>query len=333
MVVSPNMDFIPEPVWGRLLLRRCSDGSFGIHDPIHWPQLWDSERRPWYATMPRSPMANGWDRPFFEPVDPSRFGPVDNAGGTKLYLITERHGSEIVLQLQAIMEKAEHYWKKPGVTEDLRWLYDGCDKAYGLLSYPATLRDCVRTFSNVQRFYRMMTGYFNWIDVIDEARTGDPRVRKDLMGAFVSQPGHVAHLFRLGIPVWHFRQPLTMYEHMAVLRWVTFTQPSASIPSAHGLFSDGVSWEGLAGHHLQYIDKEAFNQTDVETIPMPRTWQKFGDRIPSVGSSSSARLPSKGMIFIEHLEIIILIWLNRWIRGPWYPWGPRRPIEVRGPRA
>lgn len=288
VIVSPNMNFIPEPVWGRVQLRRCSDGTFGYHDPIHWPQLWDPNKFPWYATMPRSPMDDGRDRPFFEPVDPARFLAVGGAGSTKLYIIAEDYRAEITPQLRNHMEKTDVYAKKPGVTEDLRWLRERLDQAYGLLAHPATLRDCVRMYADVQRSYRMMVGFFNWIDALDASKLQSLNAREDFMGAFVSQPSHVINLFRLGIPVWHFRQPRTLYDRTIILCWVPFTAPPSSLPSGSGVFSDGVAWDGLAGHqgHLRYIDSQVFDRGDVETTPVPTRYQRFAGRIPSAGSSS-----------------------------------------------
>ena len=39
VVTSPNMDYIPEIVYGNIEVFRRGDGHFGLHDPIRWPQM------------------------------------------------------------------------------------------------------------------------------------------------------------------------------------------------------------------------------------------------------------------------------------------------------
>ncbi|THG97163.1 hypothetical protein EW026_g4788 [Hermanssonia centrifuga] len=39
MITSPNVEFVPLPIWGTIKLRMRADGRFGIHDPVNCPQM------------------------------------------------------------------------------------------------------------------------------------------------------------------------------------------------------------------------------------------------------------------------------------------------------
>lgn len=54
IVTSPNMNFIPEPPLGRVVVRVKTDGKFGKEDPLNWPQLFaDDPHLVFLSCIPR----------------------------------------------------------------------------------------------------------------------------------------------------------------------------------------------------------------------------------------------------------------------------------------
>ncbi|THG97080.1 hypothetical protein EW026_g4855, partial [Hermanssonia centrifuga] len=104
LVTSPNVDWIPRPVYGMVSVSLRHDARFGIHDPILWPQVFVKQSR--YSWLCAVMLTNEdvviESVSFVEPVEIAQESGL--FGGSPIYMgpVGERH-------LQAIARRCNFY--------------------------------------------------------------------------------------------------------------------------------------------------------------------------------------------------------------------------------
>lgn len=287
VVTSASNTFIPQPVWGRISLVRCADGSFGQNDYMHWPQLFVDERGLRYLpAMPKTSDNSLDDGEMFTPMQKAHFvvthsvtevplGVVDKYQRVKLQEVIHRLQVKVYEVLDED-DKDEH--------DELSWLWVTLTTSWERLAYPATRRDLVTAYCNVQRMYRTIRGYLTWYTDLCGPLNGRKPLVHDLVGAFTTDIAVATTLKKIGVPVWHMRGPRTFTDEHVILGWTDFTLPPESL-NAPGVFSGGTLHECIAGpRHLRFIRSHAFNYQDIEKVPMPAKWKVFS-AAPTTSSS------------------------------------------------
>ena len=131
-------------------------------------------------------------------------------------------------------DNSEHY-------SELRWLWITLTSAWERLAYPATRRDVVIAYCNVQRVHRTIRAYLTWFMELFGPNSESKPSREDLMGAFTTDLSIAAKLMKIGCPVWHMRRPTTFTEEHVVVRWVNPVRPPDALKDP-GVFSGNALW-------------------------------------------------------------------------------------------
>ncbi len=257
IVTSPNVRFIPLPLYGEVVVSMKCDGNFGIPDPIHWPQIFSPNTRyAWLSAIQRmQEPASSTAHTMWQALHPDEFRILCNS-------IVRTIGTVSLTRREAPREfvgplynRVAAFERRCGVNQELRHLTDSMQDAFLRLDYPSTFRDLVRQVAVVQRFWKMSTAWLEWhvkiwhnyvfeSDPASHASHAD-RTRKDPMGAFTTDIDVVQKFVRAGIPVWFMRRPETLTKDDVVVEVVSLTEP-CQIPNTNGIFRSFPLFTGTA---------------------------------------------------------------------------------------
>lgn len=288
VVTSATNAFVPEPVWGRVCLTRCADGSFGKYDYMHWPQLFvDVQGFHYLPAMPRTSDSSLDDSETFTPMLKAHFVVTHSVTEVPLGIVEKAQREKLKRVISRLKVKVFEVFDQDDEDrhDELNWLWVALTNAWERLAYPATQRDLIVAYCNVQRMYRTIRAYLTWYVDLCGPLTGRKPPAYDLMGTFTTDPVVATTLKNIGVPVWHMRSPRTFTDEHIILGWKDFTLPPKGL-NEPGVFSGGTLFDGIAGPcHLRFIHTCAFNYQDVEKVPMPTQWAPFS----TTPSSSSSR--------------------------------------------
>lgn len=163
IITSPNMSFIPEPLYdvgAVITVSRMPDGHFGSVDPLHWLQMLPSDTSlSWMAAIRRAPFSR--EHPYicmWHVLKPEDFETqIDHRG-----IVTEITRGPLLRNVRDIMRSVEQFKSENGFNEELEWLASTMQNAMDRLIHPSTYRDIVCQHACVQRFYLYATAWLDW---------------------------------------------------------------------------------------------------------------------------------------------------------------------------
>ena len=314
-VSTPNATFIPEIVQGLITVCLRDDGSFGKHDPSHWPQLFVWQH-PYLATVPKRPTSTLdtltnpcphlaiWTQP-----TPDDFVPLPNAPAFG------RLRPEFLDALQPLVSKissdVSNYVLPPLTAVDkttLRRFEVEMAMAWErLLRTSATFRDQLLQVCIVRRYWLLCSGFMTFYDLLGRERGTDPLPFKgDVMGAWTSEPRVVQMLFSLGVPVWMVRSNRLVPSDIRVSKLAAMsTTHTICDVKFHGAEP---AYQGLVGvRHLEITfmagelmclsggDRDPCGYRDLAVLPTA----SISDPNEYVPFSQSSRPPLRGWRSLE----------------------------------
>lgn len=217
VVTIPNMDFVPEPVWGIITMTTREDGLFGVHNPIYWPQIFVSQRSmSYFAAIPRGPSV-ARDNIMFTQMTGNDFTVLQSVLEMPLGVVSDAFRREMTDAMEFLVppQVQAARARRDLDTKDLFWPWTMAYIACNLITHPTTFRDAVRSVQHHQRLCRFIRGWLVWSTELPCRQ----EVRRDLMGAFSTDISVVMELAIRGCPVWHFRLTHTFTEGSSVRRW------------------------------------------------------------------------------------------------------------------
>ncbi|KAJ3477779.1 hypothetical protein NLI96_g10230 [Meripilus lineatus] len=164
VVTTPNADWIPEVLVGRISVSYHEDGRFGAADPTQWPQIYSS-RFPHFCLMPCRPTESYDARHvMWDTLTPLDFRP---AFGCSLASFGVASGN-VIGRLQHLVDdvirRAQEYSDRVNSKGmRIRFTCAAMSDSFNRLSYPATFRDLNRQFISVQRFWKESVAWLTWV--------------------------------------------------------------------------------------------------------------------------------------------------------------------------
>lgn len=287
IITSPNMDFIPQPVYGTLTISLMEDGHFGSADPIHWPQVLDLKTKyPWMSVIQRKPSDSTDTRIcMWEPLRRRDFVPLLSSAVKRLGTVSPT----LLERLRPIYDdpvafEAE-FTKQHGANRELRWLSSTMQHAFSRLQFPATFRDLVRQHACLQRFWLYTVAWLDWY--LGHTRTYtlqgtvnyQPLHITQLQGCFTTSPTIAQRLFEVGVPVWISRPTDSLTDDDLLETPVECVPPTALLDFGDATDQERAAYvdllRGLAtctilagDHHISWINLQSQQYGDVYAFPM-----------------------------------------------------------------
>ncbi|KAJ3540930.1 hypothetical protein NM688_g6157 [Phlebia brevispora] len=291
IITSPNMDFIPQPVYGEVTIVRQWNGHFGVYDPVMWPQLYiEQSRFRWLMaiarmpTDPRSPYM-----PIWRPLVTDDLKAAPNSVTRSFFVVNEARQDDLRPLVINMSLRAERFMQQNEKQLELESLVASMKGALQRLAFPSSQADLVRQYSCVQRYWLMIDAWiefhvhvFKIYKFFDPFIRRRPTVRTDLMGAFTNRPHVASHMFNAGVPVWFMRFPDQMTGREAIRDIVNLTPANFRMDS--GLFPNTPIFQGWAGEkHMIAIATHAHAYKDLDIVPhdevAPQTRQLVATRV------------------------------------------------------
>ncbi|KAJ3555946.1 hypothetical protein NM688_g2297 [Phlebia brevispora] len=263
LITSPNMEYIPTPLFGTIDLALGSDGNFGRADPILCPQvIVEGAQFPWIVAIQRQ----------LPPSDPQSFLWQTLASSAVHKVPT----SAVVISTISLALHAK-YTDVARETEDLVRSFQ---EIYGPRYFPATYRDLVLQTCSFRQFILYINAWFHWHIALKKEYSIPPislLASTDYMSGFTTSPAVAEDLFNYDIPVWFARNPQHLKGNEQVLREVLFVAPTTHL----ALPEDDVAFlkQHLEGrlkeccvsgpHHIDWIHHHCSSHIDIEKIPFP----------------------------------------------------------------
>ncbi|KAJ3518326.1 hypothetical protein NM688_g9453 [Phlebia brevispora] len=213
IVTSPNMDYVPQPVFGEVVIVRQWNGHFGVHDPIMWPQLYiDQARFRWLMAIPRRPTdPKSPNILMWTPLLTQDIIPAPNSVTRSFCVVSELCQIALRPLVLRMTTRAESFLQEHKALE-LESLVMSLKGAFRRLNFPSSEADIIRQYSCVQRYWLMIDAWiefhvhlFKMYKFDDPLPRSRPSIRTDLMGAFTNIPDIAERMFRTGIPLWFVR--------------------------------------------------------------------------------------------------------------------------------
>ncbi|KAH9914044.1 uncharacterized protein B0H18DRAFT_887505, partial [Fomitopsis serialis] len=307
LITSPNVDYVPLPVLGRIEVFVRSDGRYGIEDPFQHPQLFASSwphmvmilRRPEDPSDPRQVI---WWTPSAD--DFSRF---DNCVVFGLGKLLKERLMPLASLVASCSERTSRYCLEHRPPRcRIHYLESSMRLAMGrLLDIPATFRDTVIQVASLQRFWLECMAWLDWMECCqDAAVVADMKrpcaVKSGVIGAFTNDPSAIQRLSATGIPVWFLRFPEQIVgQHALVVRKVVPIEPASSVVTSGDLIGKRV-YIGLVGEsHIASLARTQHIYNDFEVTPMPDVEQVT---MPAYPDSSTRYKPCASGC---HVQLVI----------------------------
>ncbi|KAI0088581.1 hypothetical protein BDY19DRAFT_993965 [Irpex rosettiformis] len=272
LITSPNMNYVPCPVWGRIKVSLKADGKCGIEDPMQWPQIYVPDLRwksfacmpqkthPWYQSEP-------WTTPSLHDLDAAGTGLV------QLYTIKLPRQQSIRTSVEKLDGEVKEFESLKGPSTHLRWLQLTMHNNLDCLRVPSTLRDIIRQLAATERFYCMVIAWLTWDTIFSNLGPSPPRTaRSDLVGCFTTSLNVVGELHRAGVPVWYMRLMSTLTKDFVVVSPASLKPPN-NIVTVSGEFAVRPLYEGPPGQaQLEAIIYSGNQYIDIEALPFPAAY-------------------------------------------------------------
>ncbi|KAJ3474255.1 hypothetical protein NLI96_g12562 [Meripilus lineatus] len=155
VVTTPNADWIPEVLVGRISVSYHEDGRFGDADPTQWPQVY-SPRFPHFCLMPRRPTASYDMRTvMWETLTIDDFRPALGCALTAFGVASATILTRLEPHIEEVLRRAQEYSNQhDSKGQRIRFTCAAMSDSYKRLSYLATFRDINQQFITVQRFWK-----------------------------------------------------------------------------------------------------------------------------------------------------------------------------------
>ncbi|KAJ3528721.1 hypothetical protein NM688_g7958 [Phlebia brevispora] len=277
LITSPNMDYIPYPVYGEVTVVRQWNGHFGVHDPLMWPQLYiDQARFRWLMAIPRRPSdPESPDMPMWNPLLSQDIIPAPNSVTKSFFVVSELCQISLRPLVTRMSTRAEAFLQEHKKVLELESLLMSLKAAFRRLDFPSSQADIIRQYSCVQRYWLMIDAWiefhvhlFKLYQFDDFFPRPRPSVRTDLMGAFTNIPDIAERMFRAGIPVWFVRVPEQIRGN-EVVKHIVEPIP-AQFQMASGPFPNTPIFQGWAGEkHMLAIATHAHVYRDLDAVLHP----------------------------------------------------------------
>ena len=281
VITSPNVDFIPEPVHGLVKVVRQSDGHFGIHDPICWPQILVDDRwYRWCMAIPPQPM--GYEHPPQPIWTPLLQDDIAWDSSTMWGRGGWRVSEEWLRRLEPLVtkqsERVEVFLDDfPDDEEPLKALGNAMTRAICELREYGTVRSLVAISARAQRCWLLIDAWLEFhvhlfhIHRFDDPEIRErPRIRNDLMGAYTQDVEVAEKLFYVGVPVWLMRRPDEFTSDHVVADILRRPTPFSLLRSScdrGAKFDTRMIYYGEAGKsHLRMIVKFTWSRTDIQSV-------------------------------------------------------------------
>ncbi|KAJ3476565.1 hypothetical protein NLI96_g11068 [Meripilus lineatus] len=284
VITTPNADWIPEVLVGRISVCYHEDGRFGAADPTQWPQLY-SPRFPHFCLIPRRPTAiHDMRTVMWETLTDNDFRPALGCALTTFGVASQTILTRLEPHVEEVLRRAQEYSDRhDSKGQRIRFTCAAMSDSYKRLSYPATFRDINRQFITVQRFWKESLAWLTWVQDKWEHFEPSPStnvpsapVDNRFIGAYTTDAAVVQILMRAGVPVWLLRKPELILPTTVILEVVKPTNASSIINTNnptftlyHGMIGDrALSVTCMGGH--TYSDVEHVPHHDPEISARPR---------------------------------------------------------------
>ncbi len=302
MITSPNVEFVPLPIWGTIKLRMRADGRFGIHDPVNCPQMFLYKHGHLAALLRKpddlhDPIACMWRVP--KPID---FMPVDGARTSAFGTLAPAALQPISVCIHQLSNDVRTYLRAHPQTEHLPILLVCMMDCLARLQFPSTFRDLIRQVASVQRTWLECRAYLDWvgsfIPLLGKHSADKPApLKANRMGAFSTEPTVVQKLLAIGLPVWFVRRSDQLPSTVVIKRMVTAAN-TAVIEMGLGPFPTEPIYHGLAGteQHFSVLWRSTSHMLDIEHVLISDGFVEEAEgtvgRTAARSSSSSSFPPS-----------------------------------------
>ncbi|KAJ3482755.1 hypothetical protein NLI96_g6758 [Meripilus lineatus] len=283
IMTTPNADWIPEVLVGRITISYHEDGRFGAADPTQWPQLY-SARFPHFCLMPRPPTeARDPRNVMWETLTARNFHPAFGCALTAFGVASDYLITRLQPHIEDVLKRAHEYSEQHNSKGTrIRFTCAAMSDSYKRLSYPATFRDINRQLITVQRFWKESLAFLTWVQ--DKWEHFEPSPSEDVppapvnhqfIGAYTTDAAVVQILMRAGVPVWLLRQPELILPTTVVLEVVSATNASSIINTVnptfalyHGMIGDrALSVTCMGGHTYSDVEHVPHHDPDISARP------------------------------------------------------------------
>ena len=277
-ITSPNCNYVPEPIVGRVVVAMQADYRYGPPDPIQWPQVL-SERFEYLCAVPRRVPNTDPRTPIWADPQQADFKLIEGCEFKTLGLFTNESLKPLVHLVQDLVRRIA---RRSGPSSSrLRWLdaamRQSCDRLH---RFPSTYRDACVQWRETQRYWLMATAFMDYERIMAASSTSVAApVRKELMGAFTTHAHVVQKLFAAGIPVWFIRTDASV---MGLHLSFDFLVSPSAICSAFGPGGGYELYSGLSGsRHIQATARGGHTYIDVSHAPLLAVYEDGGYAPPA----------------------------------------------------
>ncbi|KAJ3483972.1 hypothetical protein NLI96_g5943 [Meripilus lineatus] len=302
VITSPNMDFVPQPVLGRIQVLVREDGRYGVEDPIQWPQFFSTKycHFPLILRHPSDPEDHRrviWWRP-----TPRDFIPIHGSVVSSLGTLASVPWDNLANIARLMSNRVLVFTACRGGPPTYLNFCDGSMRtALNCLRFPSTYRDLVVQVANVQRYWLEADAWLRYMEsykskILDPPLYPSSKADDSLMGCFVTDPSIAFKLFAAGIPFWLVRSPNAITNEMAIQGIVQLTRPTDIVFGITG-FGQQVYHGHVGQDHHHAIVKGAHTYMDIPRIFLSASHSS--QPVPSSSSVASTPMsvsPSKSII-------------------------------------
>ncbi|PSR71685.1 hypothetical protein PHLCEN_2v12441, partial [Hermanssonia centrifuga] len=314
IITSPNVEFVPLPIWGKIELRMRADGRFGIHDPINCPQTFLYKHGHLAAILRepdnvKDPIACMWQTP--RPCD---FVPLDGMSSAAFGTLAPTTLQPISACIRKLSDDVRRYLKHHPETQYLPALLLAMQNCYARLEFPSTFRDLIRQVASVQRTWLECRALWDWvgtfIPLLDNHSGAKPApVKVNRMGAFTMDPAVVQNLMAIGLPVWFIRRTDQLPGSTVIKKIVPAAHAAytTAIEMGFGPYPGQAVYSGYAGTEQHYLAlwRTAFRMLDIEHTLIVDAFIEEEERTAGRPAASSSSLPSStpGAVRAKHSHV------------------------------
>ncbi|KAF7790693.1 hypothetical protein EIP86_001649 [Pleurotus ostreatoroseus] len=305
VISTPNMTFIPQPVYGMLNISMMPDARFGAADPLQWPQVFEhGTKYPWLCVIQRKPKSPNDSRYcMWEPLRRSDFVPLASSAVRGLGTVSATLYERLRVRCEEAASFKKALFHRYGQLDGLYWLCTTMEQTLARLQHPATFRDMVRQHACVQRFWLYTVAWLDWhvLHTRVYLLEGDIHYARmplnEMMGCITTSPNIAQHFFEVGAPVWFMRTLDSLSPSDVMQEQVAIVPPVAHLDFASDdekaaytqLMAGVVGCTIYAGdRHIEWIHRQAQQYGDIERLPMV---DPNSGAVQSFGASTSATLP------------------------------------------
>ncbi len=296
VVTSTNVDYVPRPTYGRITLHLLVDGTYGVYDPVNWPQVFAPELAYIAAVRKAVPFHHPLSV-LWRPPTPSHFVPLEGVPARNFGSLTEDFLAPFVMLAKKLSRSVREFTSRdPSASHNSLLHHEMVVRhtSQRLREFPATLRDHGVQVSLFRRHWLLGTAYMEFADLTPAPpEESSISVRTDLMGAWTSEPELAQLLHERGIPVWRVdkRHLVPLSKQNRSTRLVPFCVPSSQMDKNR--ISDTCLYDGQVGlESLRATLRSVHMYHDIARNPCGRRRELDGSL--SLAAASWQGLPARG---------------------------------------